>query len=167
MRPTTTIASRFGLCVLLSATGLAAQQPLRPSPCPSARCAPCWCRRPIPQRSPRCRRRPGQDPKPTEQDPAAKAAAALANKRLQAFKKLVFDRRPSSVLAAWAAPELKPYDPAEDEKAEGKGAEGKAESGKPAGAPTAAEPAVTVAPIDPAAASGMSAEEIRALIERD
>jgi len=45
-----------------------------------------------------------------------KAAAAKAQKRVQAFRKLVFDRRPSSVLKAWAAPELKPYDPKEEEQ---------------------------------------------------
>ncbi|MCR9244719.1 MAG: hypothetical protein NXI31_06790 [bacterium] len=45
----------------------------------------------------------------SEADKAAKAMLAK-------WKKLVFDRRPSSVLAAWAAPELKPYDPAEEKK---------------------------------------------------
>jgi len=33
---------------------------------------------------------------------------------LQEFKKLIFDRRPSSILNAWAQPELKPYDPSEE-----------------------------------------------------
>jgi hypothetical protein len=69
---------------------------------------------------------PGPDapPKPeavVAQDPAAKpatpvdpAAAAAATARVQKFKQLQFDRRPSSILQAWSAPELKPYDPAED-----------------------------------------------------
>lgn len=49
--------------------------------------------------------------------PAAAGGGATdkaATEKLQLWKKLVFDRRPSSVLAAWAAPELKPYDPAEE-----------------------------------------------------
>ncbi|MEC7724340.1 MAG: hypothetical protein VYD05_02420, partial [Planctomycetota bacterium] len=50
------------------------------------------------------------------QDPSKAAAEQKAKQRLQAFKKLVFDRRPSSVLKAWAQPELKPYDPTEDEE---------------------------------------------------
>ena len=57
---------------------------------------------------------PGQD-----QDPAKDGASvdpASDGKRLQAFKKIVFDRRPSSILKAWAAPELKPYDPKEEKK---------------------------------------------------
>ena len=41
---------------------------------------------------------------------------AVATTRLMMWKALVFDRRPSSILGAWAAPELKPYDPAEDKK---------------------------------------------------
>jgi hypothetical protein len=45
------------------------------------------------------------------QDPGV---AEAANKRLQAFKQAIFDRRPSSVLKAWSTPELKPYDPAEE-----------------------------------------------------
>ena len=63
----------------------------------------------------------GGDSAPANQDPvpaaqgADAAAAAKAGKRLQAFRKLVFDRRPSSVLKAWAGPELKPYDPKEEE----------------------------------------------------
>ncbi len=48
---------------------------------------------------------------PATDDPEAAAAA----EKLTKWKGLVFDRRPSSVLAAWAAPELKPYDPAEEE----------------------------------------------------
>ncbi len=66
-----------------------------------------------------------QEPKPdgarppaaTPQDPAAAAAAAAAaagNARLQQWKQLKFDRRPSAILQAWAAAELKPYDPAEE-----------------------------------------------------
>ena len=49
-------------------------------------------------------------------DPGQAAAAQREQKRLQAFKKLVFDRRPSSILKAWAQPELKPYDPSEEAK---------------------------------------------------
>ncbi|MBL8751269.1 MAG: hypothetical protein JNK78_19080 [Planctomycetes bacterium] len=76
-----------------------------------------------------------QDPKPAapdgaapqqpQPDAAAAAAAkavaeakAAANVRLQKWKQLTFDRRPSSVLAAWAAPELKPYDPSEEKPAD-------------------------------------------------
>jgi hypothetical protein len=59
---------------------------------------------------------PVQDPQPANQDPAQPKADPKAAKRLAAFKKLVFDRRPSSMLKAWAAPELKPYDPSEEEK---------------------------------------------------
>ena len=45
------------------------------------------------------------------QDPSKAAAEQKAKQRLQAFKKLAFDRRPSSILKAWAQPELKPYGP--------------------------------------------------------
>ena len=38
------------------------------------------------------------------QDPKQAAEAAKLQKRLVAFKKLVFDRRPSSILKAWAQP---------------------------------------------------------------
>ncbi|MEO6596867.1 MAG: hypothetical protein ABIP94_19150 [Planctomycetota bacterium] len=73
---------------------------------------------------------PAAAPKPP--DPAAAAAAAAANARLQKWKQLTYDRRPSTILQAWAAPELKPYDPAEEKKSE----DGKP-TGSPAGAPTA------------------------------
>ena len=43
--------------------------------------------------------------------PGADPAAA---ERLQKWKQLKFDRRPSAILQAWAAPELTPYDPAEE-----------------------------------------------------
>jgi len=71
------------------------------------------------------------------QDPAKAAAEQKAQKRLQAFKKLVFDRRPSSILKAWAQPELKPYDPKEDEKDKAKAgaADGSGAAGSPDGAP--------------------------------
>ena len=59
------------------------------------------------------------------QDPAATAAggaAAIAAKakndaatRLQKWRQVKFDRRPSAILQAWAAPELKPYDPNQPE----------------------------------------------------
>lgn len=71
--------------------------------------------------------------KPTAaQDPAKAAEQQKLQKRLQAFKKLVFDRRPSSILKAWAQPELKPYDPKEEEK---KGKDGKAGAGSGAAQP--------------------------------
>lgn len=54
---------------------------------------------------------------PDPQKAAAAAAAAAANARLQKWMQLTFDRRPSATLAAWAAPELKPYDPAEEKEA--------------------------------------------------
>lgn len=59
----------------------------------------------------------GQDPAAAAvvQDPAQAAAQAAASQRLAAFKQLVFDRRPSSILKAWSSPELKPYDPKEEE----------------------------------------------------
>ncbi|MGK0517549.1 MAG: hypothetical protein ACJAUC_000230 [Planctomycetota bacterium] len=62
-------------------------------------------------------------------DPVKAAAAAKAAMRMQAFKKLVFDRRPSSILKAWAAPELKPYDPKEEEKKDGNAGSGDAGAG--------------------------------------
>jgi hypothetical protein len=55
------------------------------------------------------------------QDPAAAAAAAAAAARMNQWKQLKFDRRPSAILQAWAAPELKPYDPSEEkDEANGK-----------------------------------------------
>ena len=50
------------------------------------------------------------------QDPAAAPAAPdpAAVERLAKWKQTVFDRRRSTMLQAWAAPELMPYDPAED-----------------------------------------------------
>lgn len=54
-------------------------------------------------------------PAPAPQDPTqVAAAAAVANARLQKLKQTFFDRRPSVILQAWAAPELRPYDPAEE-----------------------------------------------------
>lgn len=50
------------------------------------------------------------------------AAKAAASEKLTKWKALVYDRRPSAILKAWAAPELKPYDPKEElEKAGDKG----------------------------------------------
>lgn len=95
---------------------------------------------------------PSTPPPPT--DPVATAAAT---QRVQKWKQLQFDRRPSSILQAWSAPELKPYDPAE-EKAKG------------AAAGTAPDPApgAATAPADPAKApSQPSKEELeRLLLER-
>ncbi len=51
-------------------------------------------------------------------DPAVVAAQAAANQRVQKWKQLHFDRRPSSILQAWSTPELKPYDPAEEKDKE-------------------------------------------------
>lgn len=110
-----------------------------------------------------------------EQGPEAAAAikpgndpgAAMAAKRLQKLQQLVFDRRPSSILRAWAAPDLKPFDPAEEQtdkakqgqqdnagSAEPGGAGANAAGGDAAaqlrtvlgGAPTAAGPALTLRP---------------------
>ena len=76
-------------------------------------------------------------------DPGKAAAKQREQKRLQAFKKLIFDRRPSSILKAWAQPELKPYDPSEEasEQAAGSGSSpdsgaspGRGAKGGPAGA---------------------------------
>ena len=71
-----------------------------------------------------------QDPQPAAPaapvDPAAQAAAT---ERVQKWKQLQFDRRPSVVLQAWSKPELKPYDPAEDKGKEGEA--GNVEAGAP------------------------------------
>lgn len=48
------------------------------------------------------------------QDPTVTAGAATANQRVQKWKALQYDRRPSTILQAWARPELRPYDPAEE-----------------------------------------------------
>lgn len=82
------------------------------------------------------------------QDPAQAAANAKLAKRLQAFKKLIFDRRPSSILKAWAQPELKPYDPKEEKDNKGKaGASGAAGAAGNAGA--GANGGKTVVPAEP------------------
>ncbi len=89
-----------------------------------------------------------QDPKAANdpkaaQDPKAAEAAALqaAKTRLQEFKKLVFDRRPSTVLKAWSAPELKPYDPAEEaSKKGGAAASPEGGAGAASGTPGSAAP---------------------------
>ena len=64
-----------------------------------------------------------QDPESAAAKAAEDAAKQKAQKRLQEFKKVVFDRRPSTVLKAWAAPELKPYDPAEEKTKDGAASE--------------------------------------------
>ncbi|MEZ6035858.1 MAG: hypothetical protein R3F29_00155 [Planctomycetota bacterium] len=89
------------------------------------------------------------------QTPEEAAQAQAQTQRLQQFQRLVFDRRPSSILAAWAAPELKPYDPAEEKK-EGDDAV--------AGAQPGAQPAVQL--LDPARLEGMSEEEIAKALEQ-
>jgi hypothetical protein len=95
----------------------------------------------------------------TPQDPAAAAAAASANLRVQKWKQLQWDRRPSSILQAWSLPELKPYDPAEEKDKPKDGA----------ATPTAGAPAPAPAPAAPAgggeAVEGeLSAEEIAAML---
>ena len=68
------------------------------------------------------------------QDAADKAAEQKAQRRLQEFKKVVFDRRPSSILKAWAQPELKPYDPSEEQGEDAAPAGGEAAgAARPAG----------------------------------
>ncbi len=54
----------------------------------------------------------GQVPQGPAQPPAATDPAAV--ERLTKWKTTLFDRRRSTMLQAWASPELKPYDPAED-----------------------------------------------------
>ena len=81
----------------------------------------------------------GGDAAAAKQDPAEAAAAQKAQQRFQEFKKLVFDRRPSSILKAWAQPELKPYDPSEEKAptdAVESGAAVPTEPGRASGAPT-------------------------------
>ncbi|MCB9879128.1 MAG: hypothetical protein H6835_16150 [Planctomycetes bacterium] len=105
---------------------------------------------------------PGQDP--VAQQPAAPQTPEEAAKmqaqtqRLQQFQQLVFDRRPSSILAAWAGPELKPYDPAEEEKEK---KDGEPSGAAQPGAAVGAVPAVDVSQLD-----GMSAEEIAKALEQ-
>ena len=77
---------------------------------------------------------PGSGAAAASQDPAKAAAALKAKQRLQAFKKLVFDRRPSSILKAWAQPELQPYDPKEEDQKE-PGADASPASGEAGQAP--------------------------------
>ena len=76
------------------------------------------------------------------QDPAAAAeaaaTAAAANARVQKWKQLQFDRRPSTVLQAWSLPELKPYDPAEEKEKEAKAKLANGEVPPPAAPPAAA-----------------------------
>ena len=96
----------------------------------------------------------------TAQDPQQAAAVQQAQKRLQAFKKLVFDRRPSTILKAWAEPELKPYDPKEEAQKEGEGAgSGAAEGGQPGGAAGGAPGGV---PAEPGMRIGGAAGTLRA-----
>jgi len=71
----------------------------------------------------------------TPQDPAVAAAAAVATARMNQWKQLKFDRRPSTILQAWAAPELKPYDPSEEKDAAANNAP--AAAGAPAPTPDA------------------------------
>jgi len=85
------------------------------------------------------------------QDPAAAAATAAATAKLQKWKTLLYDRRPSTMLQAWAAPELKPYDPAEEKKPE---------NTKPA-APADAQAAAASKTTAP---SGPSREQIEAML---
>ena len=93
-----------------------------------------------------------QDPQQVPQDPAkpadpaaaAKAAEqAAAQQRLQKWLQLQFDRRPSTVLKAWAAPELEPYDPVKEAAKEKAEREKNGGADAPA-APTAAAPEAVV-----------------------
>lgn len=91
------------------------------------------------------------------QDPATAASATAANAaavlRVQKWKQLQWDRRPSSILQAWSAPELKPYDPAEEKaKEQGKRTD-------PAAATGATPPATAGAP-----ATTPSKEELERLL---
>lgn len=78
---------------------------------------------PMPQDPQPLQQQPPQDPQ-NPADPAAVAKAAETAKlqqRLQKFLQVQFDRRPSTVLKAWAAPEIEPYDAVKEaakEKAE-------------------------------------------------
>jgi hypothetical protein len=102
------------------------------------------------------------------QDPAAAAAdaakQAAASQRVQKWKQLQFDLRASTTLQAWAAPELKPYDPAEEKAKDAKD--------KPAGATApatlpAGASAPAAAPADPRAlAEAKRAEMERMLLEQ-
>ncbi|MFK7741776.1 MAG: hypothetical protein AB8H80_15765 [Planctomycetota bacterium] len=85
----------------------------------------------------------------TPVDPAKQAADQKAQRRLQAFKKLFFDRRPSSILKAWSAPELKPYDPKEEKDKKGKGGAAGGANGSAPGSSSSAAPRVGAA--DPGA----------------
>ncbi|MBL8753423.1 MAG: hypothetical protein JNK15_08995 [Planctomycetes bacterium] len=87
----------------------------------------------------------GETPSAEAQDPIAAAAAAAAagqdpaaaaasTQRVAKWKTLQFDRRPSSILAAWSAPELKPYDPAEEKEKEAKEKAAKEKAGTAAAA---------------------------------
>jgi hypothetical protein len=80
------------------------------------------------------------------QDPAASAAAT---QRVAKWKTLQFDRRPSSILAAWSAPALKPYDPAEEKEKEAKEKAAKEKAAKetaPDGGGAATSPASSAEP---------------------
>lgn len=88
------------------------------------------------------------------QDPAAAAAAAAGTARIAKLKQTFFDRRPSSILQAWAAPELKPYDPAEEKE---KAAKEAARTGAAVAAPA---PNAAVEPkLDPASIRAQILEE--------
>jgi hypothetical protein len=78
---------------------------------------------------------------PNPADPATAAATAAASLRVQKWKQLQFDRRPSTILQAWSLPELKPYDPAEEKAKEEKAAKDK---GTAPAAPPSAPPAAVV-----------------------
>jgi hypothetical protein len=101
-----------------------------------------------------------QDPS-APQDPAAAGAAAAATARVQKWKQLQFDRRPSTILQAWSTPELKPYDPAEEKDKENKREAGASGGAAVGGAATSAPGAGVVGEGEP------SKEEIeRILLEQ-
>lgn len=134
MRALLTLVPFVGLCTLVVSGAAAAQVPLLGQK-PNAAAS--------------------QNPKAAQQQQQQQQAE---KKRLAAFKKLVFDRRPSSILKAWATPEPKPEStPAAAAKA------GAAEQPEPATSP-AAEPR----PDELQPASGvLTPEQIQALIDAE
>ena len=151
MRATISLIPYVGGCALIVGGWAAAQQPIPLEQLPEGLRAKVQVATQEPQAETSAEAKPAADD----------AAAKLAKKRLTMFKKLSFDRRPSSILKAWAEPELKPYDPSEEEAEQqrgdqaGGGADGATE-------PNVAEVAPQVVTVD-----GMSREDIeRMLVEQ-
>ena len=165
----------FVVCssVLTTAPFVFAQTPVPSAPAIRLRTVPGLQIVPAPGIAPPSAFEVGQPQDPNQpampQDPAAAAAAAAGMARVQKWKQLQFDRRPSSILAAWSAPELKPYDPAEEKAKEDKAKAAGGATG--AAAPTTAAPSVAHAhehgdPTDPLAAPRSRAEIERLLVEQ-